>query len=388
MTVRGATVCVPINYRIDGLLLVRGSSLKLLQIVPRLPPRMDGIGDHAVRLAQQLRKFHNIETSFLVCDPDWKGPAEIDSSAIQTLRQRDAAEFSRAISNSDSNAILLQFAPYGYSIKGCPLWLANGIERSSQEHARTFISMFHELEAGRRKPWNSTFWLSPIQKRLIRRIAACSTFQFTNTAYHQQKLHEWGYDAVKLLPSFSTIGEPVENLPTTERERQIIIFGRPWQRSLSYTEGIEALNAACKLIDAEKIIDIGAPISSESSDNICGLPLVRCGSLPSREISSLMSKSIASFIFYPEALLTKSSIYAASCAHGAIPFVEFKYRGDRSLMKTELEVDKDYFTVRRPESIYNSTNLLKMSTQVYERYQSRNSSSAASKIASSMKSIS
>jgi hypothetical protein len=350
---------------------------------------MDGIGDHAVRLAQQLRRFHNIETSFLVCDPDWKGPTEIDSFAIKTLQRRGATEFSQAIRayqkdrNYDFNTILLQFAPYGYSVKGCPLWLANAIERFSKERASTFITMFHELEAGRGKPWNSTFWLSPIQKLLIRRIAACSTLQFTNTAYHRQTLHEWGYNAVKLLPSFSTIGEPTENPPATERERQIIVFGRPWQRSLSYTEGIEALNAACKLINAKKVIDVGAPIPSENRNSICGLPLVRYGSLPSQEVSSLMSKSVASFIFYPEALLTKSSIYAASCAHGAIPFVAFKYR-DKSLMETELDIDKDYVTVRSPELTYSSTNLLKMSSQVYERYQSRNSYSAASKIASSM----
>jgi hypothetical protein len=197
-------------------------------------------------------------------------------------------------------------------------------------------------------------------------------------------LHEWGYDAVKLLPSFSTIGEPTENLPATERERQIILFGRPWQRDLSYRKGIEALDVACKLINAEKVIDVGAPIPSENRDHICSLPLVRYGSLPSQEISSLMSKSIASFIFYPEALLTKSSIYAASCAHGAIPFVSFNYH-DESLMKTELDVDKDYIAIRDSKSTYNLTNLLKISSQVYERYQSRNSYSAASKIASAIR---
>jgi hypothetical protein len=47
-------------------------ALKIITIVPRLPPLVDGVGDYAFQLAQALRTHHQIETQFIVCDPDWE----------------------------------------------------------------------------------------------------------------------------------------------------------------------------------------------------------------------------------------------------------------------------------------------------------------------------
>jgi hypothetical protein len=45
--------------------------MQIIQIVPRLPPSIDGVGDYAFLLAKQLRAAHDIHTTFVVCDPNW-----------------------------------------------------------------------------------------------------------------------------------------------------------------------------------------------------------------------------------------------------------------------------------------------------------------------------
>ena len=349
---------------------------------------MDGIGDHALRLAERLRDFHNIETSFLVCDPSWSGPREIEGFRTTCLSSRRPKMLSNDIEEliasfgSRSAGILLQFAPYGYAARGCPVWLIQGLYRFTQQHGTPLITMFHELDAGRGKPSSSTFWLTPLQRVLIRNLAKLSTLRLTNTDYHRKKLAAWKISSIPLLPSFSTIGEPPTNPPISERRRQIIIFGRAWQRKLTYSEGTASLKHACELIGAERVIDIGDPISDDNRQQVCDLPLIRCGSLPSAEVSSWMHTSVASFLFYPKALLTKSSIYAASCAHGTIPFVTSSSSGP--LEVTELSDGEDYLSLRTEMPKIQLSDLQQLSTRLYERYYSRSSYSAALQIASSV----
>jgi hypothetical protein len=39
---------------------------KIYQIVPRLHPRIDGVGDYALSLARQLRHDYGIDTHFII----------------------------------------------------------------------------------------------------------------------------------------------------------------------------------------------------------------------------------------------------------------------------------------------------------------------------------
>lgn len=350
---------------------------------------MDGIGDHALRLAERLRESHDINTSFLVCDPRWSGPAVLDGFRINCVSAREPLNLSNTIEKiivtlgTESSAILLQFAPYGYASRGCPTWLIEGLRKLTQRSITPIITMFHELDAGRGKPWSSTFWLTPLQRILIRQLDMLSTLRLTNTDYHRKKLVEWKHGNVSLLPSFSTIGEPLTNPAIRARQKQIVVFGRAWQRKMTYLEGMEALASACRLVDAERVIDIGDPIPDDNRQIVCGLPLVRCGRLSAAEVSAWMHESVASFIFYPEALLTKSSIYAATCAHGTVPFITSSCRGE--LQITELSEGEDYLSLRTSIPKAQLPDLQHFSTHLYERYHSRSSYSAAQQIASMMK---
>jgi hypothetical protein len=239
--------------------------------------------------------------------------------------------------------------------------------------------MFHELDAERGWPSHSAFWVKDLQRLIIRRLAASSSFRLTNTALHLAKLKAWQSGKVDLSASFSTVGEPVTNLPVNKRQRQVIIFGRPSQRSLAYDKGRYALKTACELVGAERIVDIGSPIGWHDDLDCCGVPIVRYGILPAEQVSSLIGSSIASFIYYPNSLLTKSSVYAASSAHGTIPFTSMDQTDKRR--KTELVPGKDFVAILSSGATEMIPDLQGFSTELYNRYQLRSSSAACSLIA-------
>ena len=46
---------------------------QIIQIVPKLPPAIDGLGDYALNIARQLYKDFGVKTHFVVGDPAWVG---------------------------------------------------------------------------------------------------------------------------------------------------------------------------------------------------------------------------------------------------------------------------------------------------------------------------
>lgn len=358
--------------------------LRLLQIVPRLRPAHDGIGENALRLAECLRSDHDLHTNFLIGDPSWKGPEEIEGFPVRSLSARSKtnlkAELASFLAPSEPAAVLLQFAPYGYEKRGIPFWLISGVKELQRETPFKLLTMFHELNAGRGTPWSSTFWLSHLQKRLILQIARESHVTLTNAAYHRKLLERWGIRTGPLLPIFSSVGEPSFLAPWSARKRQVVVFGRASHRKLTYVEGLAALDRICKLIDAHTIIDIGEPFDLSSVSQSLGIPITSCGRLSDEEVSLRMQQSQGSFLYYPDALLSKSSVFGATCAHGTIPFVSSQ--NDPNLSSSEFEKNLDYIKVNATGALPALPDLAEMSSMVYQRYQSRSSSANASLLAS------
>src|SRR5688500_3628942 len=67
-------------------------SMSILQIVPRLPPSISGVGDYAYLLSEELRAKHDIKTNFLVCDPTWERKGGLSEVAVAQLCSRDEGE--------------------------------------------------------------------------------------------------------------------------------------------------------------------------------------------------------------------------------------------------------------------------------------------------------
>jgi hypothetical protein len=357
--------------------------MNLIQLVPRLPPRIDGIGDYSLVLAESLRHKYELETTFVVGDPEYDGPEELNGFRVLSVKARDHNSLYNALAKaraaaSEPSKLLVQFAPYGYQIRGYPRWILKALERWSIEFPDTLHVMYHELETKHRYPWSSAFWVPPLQRALIQKLGQLSSFRFTNTDPHQRKLESSGTGDVILIPNFSTVGEPQNNTLQINRLKQIIIFGRSWQRQLSYREGKKSLRRVCEIIGAETVVDIGDPISGDTRSEIDGIPIVRYGRLDGREVSCLMDISIATFLYYPVDQLTKSSVFASSCAHGTIPFVlDDHSKCDMSKMLSENQdvvlVSTDGWNSRIPD-------LQQLSNSVFNRYRARSSIAAAAKL--------
>jgi hypothetical protein len=135
------------------------------------------------------------------------------------------------------------------------------------------------------------------------------------------------------------------------------------------------LRSLCCRLGFERIIDIGQPINGHRFADLNGIPIVRCGRLEAGEINKWMEGSVASFMYYPVPLLTKSSVHAVSCAHGTIPFIF----DDQSHQKScpGLVTGEDFVPVGRDPSTIRLGPLEELSSLVHRNYQARTSSNAA-----------
>jgi hypothetical protein len=358
--------------------------MNLIQIVPGLLPRVDGIGDYAMQLARRLRERHQITSSFVVADPDWQG-GEVEGFYATKVDARSPQGFLDAVLRceqhvqSKSVPLLLHFSPYGYQKRGYPLWLQRTLEGWQEHRPETLNIVFHELEVHSLRPWSSAFWVSPLQRNLISHISKLGRFQYTNAEFYRHDLEKWGSGRVSLIPNFSTIGEPSSNPPFAERRNDVIVFGRGAQRKANYKRGSDVLASLCRLIGAERIIDIGEPIPGDTTSDIEGFPIIRCGRLEADAVNQWMAKSVASFITYPVPLLPKSSVHAVSCAHGTIPFVFDNQK--KELSCPGLVSGEDYIALSRGVVKPNLPPLDRLSATVYNNYQARNSWSAAESVA-------
>ena len=316
---------------------------KVLQIVPALPPPATGVGDYALRLAQVLRAGSGIETAFVNARGDARdGPSGFRAA---TLRLRTSDELVRVLEDEGHRIVLLQLSPYGYERHGCPVWLAGGLrDWTTMGQGRVLITMFHELDASG-PPWTRTFWVSWLQRRVIREILRASRAVMTSTAAFGEKLRRWQDAGTPLvtLPIPSNVGEP-ESVPAIrDRLRRLAVFGiRPGAARLP--RGSAA--TLRRVIEALSIREIALIGEQPDVDAFSGL---RCEvrtykALCSDEISRLLAASMLGLSWYPPRYLAKSGVYAAYCAHGVPTLV---LREGESGSADGLEHGRHYFTASR-----------------------------------------
>jgi hypothetical protein len=331
--------------------------MAIVQVVPRLPPAIDGIGDYALNLAHQLRQELAEETHFVVGDPTWKGQQEIEGFPVSIVPScSSAAILSLLRCDRVSLApVLLHYVGYGYARRGCPFWLVDGLQRwQSLSGDRSLVTMFHEVHASGRPPWTSSFWLSPLQRNLAARLARLSDRCLTNRQDYAKllyKLSRGKQTEIPILPVFSSIGELEQVLPLSERKRQIVVFGSPSNRQRVYVDSYRELEQTCQQLGIEEILDIG-PSTSVSLSTVSGVPVVELGQRSATEISSILSKTLAGFFNYNPEYLAKSTIFATYCAHGLLPV-----SAGCSVPVDGLEAGKHYWV---PGNSTNSSDLIQL----------------------------
>ncbi len=277
--------------------------MRVLQIVPHLPPPFEGVGTYAAALAGELGG----ESRFLVGDPTWTGA---DTGAL-AVAARTAADLLTGI--GDAQTVLLHYANYGYQARGCPSWLVAGMERWSGR----LVTVFHEVCAAG-PPWRSSFWLRPAQRRLAAALTRRSDALATTLDVYAGLLRPWaGGREITVLPVFSTVGEPAAVPPFGERVPRIVVFGGAGVRGRAYGSFLPALARMARALAAEEILDVGPPLPLPAKAG--EVPIRPLGVLAAGEVSAILLGASAGFLAYPPDFLPKSTIFAAYCAHGTLP---------------------------------------------------------------------
>lgn len=295
--------------------------MKILQIVPQLPPVICGVGDYALELARAWRP-HGVDTCFLGCDPAWQGEGREFPCA--TVARRSGAALCESLvmlhGSQKYDCVVLHFSGYGYGRRGAPVWMVNGLKLWRQRMP-TFplLTMFHELYATG-APTSSAFWFGPVQKWVCAQLALLSTHLRTNrtaSASWLCKVVPEKEGKVRVLPVFSNFGEMPAAAPPSTRPAHLVVFGHQaneWpllQNSLLFL--LRSLRPT-----RLTILRQGLNLPHECSHT---MEVVQKEALPAPEVSRILCSAAYGILAYHPEYLGKSGILAAYCAHGVAPLL-------------------------------------------------------------------
>ena len=284
--------------------------MRVIQIVPRLAPPAEGVGSYAEALATALAGRFGVETRFVAAD---------------RLEARTAATLAATLEAEENGSVLLHYVNYGYQPRGCPVWLVDGLSRWRRGGGgRRLVTVFHEVWATG-PPWRSSFWLSPLQRRLATAVVRLSAALATSLElYGRLVRRRAGGREVRVMPVFSTVGEPPAVPQLAGRAPRLVVFGGAGVRARAWGRELPDLAAACAELGIEEILDVGPPLPVPA--RVAGIPVRPRGLLPAAEVAALLLDARAGFVAYPPGFLPKSTIFAAYCAYGVLPVSAWRRR--------------------------------------------------------------
>jgi hypothetical protein len=304
----------------------------LIQLVPRRTVEPNGVGDYASALARVLSARSGITSVFLSGEPS-ANATPLDEWKTVALPRRKSRLLADTIGQLSAEigacAVLLHFSGYGYHNRGAPLWLVQGLRIWSWRRDRVpLLTIFHELYATGR-PWQSAFWLCPVQKQIARSVLKLSSVAITPTELYGKRLSDWGDGkAVKIMPMpvFSNVGEPGCGSPPCARPATAVVFGLAGVEERVFGIYRPEIERMIPALGIEKILDVGPRFSSTPS-TLGGVPVISKGVLPRHEVSELLQHARFGFVAYPLDFIGKSGVFAAYAAHGVVPIVLSEIQG-------------------------------------------------------------
>jgi hypothetical protein len=226
-------------------------------------------------------------------------------------------------SGGRANGVILHYVGYAYQKRGCPWWLIQGIKDWRKTSKVPLIVVFHEVYAFG-FPWQSSFWLTPIQRFLARELALLSDHILTSTELYRERLisvEPSCSDRILVLPICSTAGELTGQIVNwNDRPKRMIIFGSPGRRELVYRHSCEEMLEHCRRMRIKEIVDIGPPMKIPIPHTVPGI--IQLGTLAGEKVSAAMREACAGYLDYPSRFLAKSTTFAAYCAHQLVPIVK------------------------------------------------------------------
>lgn len=299
----------------------------VLQIVPRLPGTLDGVGDYALNLARALTADHGIATTFLVAEQTPVRSRE-GYEVISGWNRDSAASLAEKYAH-----VILHYVNYGYQARGVPFDLLKFARQLRRRLRGRWVTMFHELYASG-PPWKSAFWLRPFQIRIARNLVDFSTSCVVSNALIERTIH--AYDAGKkvyLTPVMSNFGEPVRGSFGASPKRWTICGGTALvARSLRSFERMQPLIPDAfapehlDVIGGRNDASIAAMLERLSRSQP-GVSFHYQPEVTSQLASELLRQSSFGWLDYFGAgkswpgMVLKSGVFAALCAHGVVPIL-------------------------------------------------------------------
>lgn len=296
--------------------------MTVVHLTAELAPMPGGIADYVAILGGELAR-HGLDQRYLVT-----GTANGRRPAPETFAGRDdvvvlrfpsSGELTRVLGDLDPSSVLLHYSGYGFARRGAPVWLVTGL--SAWKRARPgsrLVVMFHETWASSTVPWQSSFWLSSLQKACVRRLVRLADVVVTNTQFYAQRLRGLlrSHVPLRVQPIFSNVGEPEQVPPFEDRHPICVVFGRGGHRRRTW-ERFRPYFARLGELGIERIVEIGS--EPEATVGLeWPLPAERLGPLPAAAVSAHLLQARFGLFECPVRLACKSGVFLALTAHGVV----------------------------------------------------------------------
>lgn len=315
---------------------ILGRRMRLVQVLPALPPARDGIGDYAVLLAEGLAE-RGVESTFLTYEPGG------ESGIVAGRFERDvvpgrsgdalAACLERVTPDDRTPVVLLHYDPVRVTPRQIPGWMVAGIRRWKRRGSRRrLVVTFHELTPDYHER-RLDLVLRPLQRHVTVRLLGLADLAICSVPGVAGRLSALRPDLpIRLVTVFSNLGEPLPPAVEVPRDpRRWIALGSTWRliNSLETLAGaLPGIPAWCS--PAHLAVVGGGGAGEERLDRILkGLPsglfVSRHPDVPAEEASRhLLSSAFCiqrilrgDHPFDPP-LLFKSGVFAAAAAHGVV----------------------------------------------------------------------
>lgn len=294
----------------------------ILQIVPRVPGGLDGVGDYALTLAKRLSEDHGAGSVFAAQEvAHATAPDDFEAVALSNLR-----EFFTA----GSPRVILHYVNYGYHERGVPFGLVTILRELRRQPESFILTIFHELYASA-PPWTSAFWLRPLQVGVARAIARLSDACITSNETMLAQLRSLAPRArVAVQPVTSNFGEPAlaqTDIAARSPHDWVICGGTALiERSARSFRAIAA--SIPERFAPRRLFVVGGQDNQSVRTLTAGLANVTVEYRPqvdACDASQILSRCSFAWLDYfrrtdvRSDVLLKSTAFAAACAHGVIP---------------------------------------------------------------------
>ncbi len=345
----------------------------LLQIVPRVPGGIDGVGDYALTIAERLRTKFGCDTLFATFKTS---PAE-RAGGFEVLSLDDLPDdASRKYDHT-----LLHYVNYGFQKRGIPFRLLSILRGLRHQHPGKLVTIFHELYASG-PPWMSAFWLRPLQIRLAKSVGRLSDACIVSSDNFRRELQGMVPNAhVELHPVPSGLGEPsLSPKQIIDRDpHQWVIWGGTALVERSLRSFRQLLARIPDSIAPRKLFVLGGVDNSVTRSLLVDLAVEsdyrpRIAAADASEILNTCSFAWFSYFRRPDvetAVILKSSAFAAACAHAVIPV--FPHRGSVVALEDDC-LPGPFFVEPDCSEIPGAQDRAKIAADIYSWYRRRASS--------------